>query len=89
MLAIPVAHGLQFKWRATANEETDVGSLDVVPSDQLNAPITLRLTRRRDRITPEYSRDDGKSFHSAGAPFQFDRRRFGGAHFDVSDAIGF
>jgi WD40 repeat protein len=72
MLVVPAAHGLQIKWRSTVNEGTNSGNLDLIPSAELNMPITLRLTRRADRITPEYSRDDSKSFLPAGTPCQFD-----------------
>jgi hypothetical protein len=72
-LTVPAAHGLQDKWRPAAGASTMAGSNDIVPSPQLKLPITLRLTRRGDTITPEYSRDNGRSFQSAGDPQRFAR----------------
>jgi len=37
----------------------------------LKLPIVLRLTRRGDTITREYSTDDGKTFQAAGPPVVF------------------
>jgi hypothetical protein len=68
-LMVNAAQGVQFKWRATANDETSFR--EVMPHATLSLPITLRLTRRGDTIAAEYSRDGGTSFRSAGDPVQF------------------
>jgi regulation of enolase protein 1 (concanavalin A-like superfamily) len=59
-------NGLNFQWRRGDDEECDTH--DVIASPALKLPMVLRLTRRGDTITPEYSRDDGRHFQSAGAP---------------------
>lgn len=41
------------------------------PSVNVDPPLLLRLTRRRDTITAEYSRDNGRSFQRAGDPVTF------------------
>ena len=38
----------------------------------MKLPILLRLTRRGDTITAEYSRDNGKSFQPAGKQFDIE-----------------
>ena len=36
-------------------------------------PILLRLTRRGNTVTRQYSTDEGRTFRSAGPPVTFDR----------------
>jgi hypothetical protein len=54
------AGGLLARWRLTANGFDDGAT--ALEKAALKLPITLRLTRRGDTITAEYSVDDGKSF---------------------------
>lgn len=60
--------GLLRQWRTAA----DVSTRRVlsIKDTALKLPIVLRLTRRGNVITPEYSLDDGQSFH-AEAPVTF------------------
>jgi hypothetical protein len=65
-------HGLFFQWRTTKNDNAAPDGADPslewnVGRDQLNAgkPITLRLTRKGDVITAEYS-TDGTTFQKVG-----------------------
>jgi WD40 repeat protein/regulation of enolase protein 1 (concanavalin A-like superfamily) len=60
--------GLSFQWRSTTNDETDYQQ--VLSDRELKTPLTLRLTRRGDAITAEYSWD-GVRFHPAGEPWTF------------------
>jgi regulation of enolase protein 1 (concanavalin A-like superfamily) len=55
--------GLVRQWRPAANSDTFV--FQSIHSRTLKLPIVLRLTRRGDKITPEYSTDDGKTFQVA------------------------
>jgi WD40 repeat protein len=67
------AHGLIYHWRSVADDATE--SIGVIKSvsgrTRLKVPIVLRLTRQGEVLTMEYSRDDGKSFQKAYAPYQF------------------
>jgi WD40 repeat protein len=72
-LIVPAAHGLQDKWRPKAGGSTMVGDNDIVPLPQIRLPMILRLTRRGDTITAEYSRDNGQSFQTASDPIRFAR----------------
>jgi regulation of enolase protein 1 (concanavalin A-like superfamily) len=55
--------GLVRRWREVAGEgSTDFLSIDM---PKLPLPIMMRLTRRGNTITPEFSRDDGKTWQSA------------------------
>jgi WD40 repeat protein len=64
------AENLATLWRFVANDET--ADEEALPSATLKMPIALRLTRQGSTVTPEYSRDAGKSFQPAGDPVQFD-----------------
>jgi hypothetical protein len=69
-LCITQAYGLKFQRRSIANEDTD--SAGAIPPGTLKLPLLLRLTRRGNTVTPEYSRDNGQSFQPAGEPFRFE-----------------
>jgi hypothetical protein len=64
------AHGLLYQWRPTANDVTE--SKAVVGHAGLKLPILLRITRRGNTLTSDYSTDSGRSFHPAGEPVSFD-----------------
>jgi hypothetical protein len=54
--------GLVRQWRNIANDPTH-RSLSI-KNAALKLPIVLRLTRKGDTITPEYSTDDGQTFQA-------------------------
>jgi regulation of enolase protein 1 (concanavalin A-like superfamily) len=60
--------GLLRQWRAAAHGPT--GRALSIKDAALNLPITLRLTRRGNVITPAYSLDDGQTFQ-ADPPITF------------------
>lgn len=69
--------GLQYLWRATTDDWSYV--TEVMPHAALKLPrpplrggARLRLTRRGDTITAEYSRARARTFQPAGAPVPFD-----------------
>lgn len=68
-IGIRAAFGLGSQWRYTPDGPTSDPL--VLDNDSLTLPITLRITRRADTITPEYSTDDGQTFHPAGEPVTF------------------
>jgi hypothetical protein len=57
--------GLVRQWRPTTGGDTFV--FQTIQNRTLAVPVVLRLTRKGDTITPEYSTDDGKSFQAARA----------------------
>jgi DNA-binding GntR family transcriptional regulator/regulation of enolase protein 1 (concanavalin A-like superfamily) len=63
--------GLVFQWRPLAHGHTAL--CRAVDAESLRVPILLRLTRRGNAITAEFSRDEGKTFALAGAPYLFER----------------
>jgi WD40 repeat protein len=63
------AHGMQGQWRATTDDNSN--SSAVISHAALKLPILLRLTRRGNTITAQYSRDEGRSFQPAGQPLTF------------------
>jgi regulation of enolase protein 1 (concanavalin A-like superfamily) len=68
-LDITPAHGIEWQWRAVAGGETE--NLGAVPPDGWKLPVFLRLSRQGDRLSAEYSVDDGKSFQPLGVPATF------------------
>jgi hypothetical protein len=56
-------------WRLAPNGAPLGG--DVIANDGYKLPVTLRLTRRGNTITPEYSKDDGRTFEPLGEPVTF------------------
>jgi hypothetical protein len=70
-LFVTARHGLHCKWRVTPDDVTLFR--DVISHSALKPPVLLRLTRRGDTITAEYSRDNGRRFQSAGEPVRFDQ----------------
>lgn len=73
ILALTPSHGLAFQYRTTANGDADWPGASALEASELKLPITLRLTRQGNTITPEYSIDDGQSFEPAGDPLTFDQ----------------
>jgi hypothetical protein len=67
------SNGLAFQWRPTTNSGNDLGNSVSIDTDTLKPPITMRLTRKGNTITAEYSTDDGKTFQSAGDPYTFEQ----------------
>jgi len=61
--------GLTYQWRPAANDLTE--SKAVLEHAGLKLPILLRITRRGNTISTEYSMDYGKRFHPADDPFPF------------------
>src|SRR5262249_39077224 len=70
-LAVTPTTGLEPLARRTVGLFTEIAG-QKLRAAALKTPITLRLTRRGDPITPEYSLDDGRGFHPAGDPVTFD-----------------
>jgi regulation of enolase protein 1 (concanavalin A-like superfamily) len=56
-------------WRLTTGASPFAS--DMIERDGIRLPLLLRLTRRGNTITPEYSRDEGKTFRLAGPPITF------------------
>jgi hypothetical protein len=68
-LALSPNEGLQFFLRVAPRGSVDLpDELARLPNSDLKLPITLRLTRTENRITPEYAFDDGLGFRPAGEP---------------------
>jgi hypothetical protein len=63
--------GLVVQWRPTG-DGFPAPEVTAVTEAALRLPITLRLTRRGNTVTPEYSIDDGTTFQPAGRPITFD-----------------
>jgi regulation of enolase protein 1 (concanavalin A-like superfamily) len=72
-LMLTPSHGLAFQYRASAHGDADWPGASAIEAADLKTPITLRLTRKGNTITPEYSTDQGKSFQPAGEPLTFDQ----------------
>jgi WD40 repeat protein len=70
-LAVTPTNGLEPLTRRTAGFFTEIAGQKLL-APALRTPITLRLTRHGNTITPEYSLDDGQSFQPAGNPVTFD-----------------
>jgi regulation of enolase protein 1 (concanavalin A-like superfamily) len=70
-LVLTPAHGLVFQYRGTTGGLADSSGSSAIDAGALHPPIWLRLTRKGDVITPEYSTNDGRSYQSAGQPFRF------------------
>jgi hypothetical protein len=71
-LLIAAPSGLHAQWRPEAHAgsgDVTKGPIPAAPDE----PLLLRLTRRGNTITTEYSSDHGKSFHPASDPMTFDR----------------
>ncbi len=66
-LLVATREGLHYQWRLIRGATTN-GFLEVFPKSDLTFPLTLRLIRRGPRIIPEYSRDGGRRFETAGPP---------------------
>jgi hypothetical protein len=86
-------HGLIYQWRPAAAGPTDSIGVIQRPAPAptlLKLPLLLRLTRRGNTITAQYSRDQGRSFQPAGAPYQFDEplpeTAYGGPAITAHDA---
>jgi hypothetical protein len=45
--------------------------VSAIANAELNVPVVLRLTRRGNTVTSQYSEDDGKSFQAADKPLTF------------------
>jgi hypothetical protein len=71
-LWISRARGLFTQWRAATDQLTEGPERFPLGATSLRAPITLRLTRRGNTVTPEYSIDDSTTFQPAGRPITFD-----------------
>jgi regulation of enolase protein 1 (concanavalin A-like superfamily) len=65
------SRGLVVQWRPTSDGNASP-EVTAVTHAALRPPITLRLTRRGNTVTPEYSIDDGTTFQPAGRPITFD-----------------
>lgn len=72
MLVLTPANGLAFQWRMQRNDISEWPGSAAIDSDSLLPPLVLRLTRRGNTITPEYSTDNGQTFQSAGDPVTFE-----------------
>jgi hypothetical protein len=71
LLGLTAALGVQHQWRFATDGLTRWRSTSG-PGEALDrVPLTVRLTRRGDTITPEVSLDGGATFTSAGAPYAF------------------
>lgn len=70
-LVVTPKNGLVFQWRRTANRDPGATWPPAVAADQLTLPLLLRLTRRGNQITPEYSLDNGLNFKLAGSSLTF------------------
>jgi regulation of enolase protein 1 (concanavalin A-like superfamily) len=69
-LVLTPQHGMWWQWRRSADDGT--ADAEVIPHAAVKLPILLRLTRRGNTITAQYSRDEGHSFQPAGQPVIFD-----------------
>jgi hypothetical protein len=49
------------------------GHAEILDADTLKVPIVIRLTRKGNTLTPEYSLDDGKTFEAAGDAATFEQ----------------
>jgi len=70
MLYATAGNGVAFQWREITNEHTALAQ--VVDAASLTVPIVLRLTRKGNVITSEFSTDDGKTFNLAADPFTYE-----------------
>jgi hypothetical protein len=70
-LWVTKSRGLVVQWRPTG-DGFPAPEVTAVTNAALRLPITLRLTRRGNTVTPEYSIDDGTTFQPAGRPITFD-----------------
>jgi hypothetical protein len=74
-LCTAAAHGLVCQRRTASNDATEAQAVIQGPlpaRTHLKLPILLRLTRRGNRITAEYSADNGRRFQPAGDPATFE-----------------
>jgi regulation of enolase protein 1 (concanavalin A-like superfamily) len=71
-LVTTARHGVQWQWRPGGDGATVDVKGEVISHACLRLPILLRLTRRGNTITAQYSRDEGWSFQPAGPPLTFD-----------------
>jgi hypothetical protein len=65
-LFVHAAWNLHSQWRPGTGRPTEFH--EDVRDTALRMPILLRLIRRGLTVIPQYSMDEGKSFHSAGDP---------------------
>jgi regulation of enolase protein 1 (concanavalin A-like superfamily) len=65
------ANGLAFQYRTALDGNADWPGSSAIKAAGLSMPLLLRLTRKGQTITPEYSTDDGKTFQPAGEPLVF------------------
>jgi len=72
-LVLTGAQGLAFQYRGSTGGDAAWPGSAALDNDTLALPITLRLTRKGNEITPEYSLDDGKTFEAAGDAFTFEQ----------------
>jgi WD40 repeat protein len=70
-LVVHQAHaGLCFQWRSAPGQPVVTHSTPIA-DEELQLPILLRLTRRGNTVSAEYSQDDGRTFQQAGEPLTF------------------
>jgi WD40 repeat protein len=69
-LLITAGNGFWDQTRATANGQAV--ERPVIDDSKLKLPILLRLTRRGNRISAEYSTDNGRSYRAAVEPQSFE-----------------
>jgi regulation of enolase protein 1 (concanavalin A-like superfamily) len=61
------ANGLTFQWRDTTDGGAAWSNTATLSNDDLKPPIWIRMTRKGDQITGEYSLDEGKTWLGADA----------------------
>jgi hypothetical protein len=71
-LWISPARGLFMQWRGSTDGLTEGPERFPLDGASLQGPITLRISRRGNNLTPEYSTDEGKTFRPAGRSITFD-----------------
>jgi regulation of enolase protein 1 (concanavalin A-like superfamily) len=64
-LVLSNANGLTFQWRDTKDGGAAWSNTATLSNDDLKTPIWIRMTRKGDNITGEYSLDEGKTWLGA------------------------
>jgi hypothetical protein len=60
------------QWRPATDGFAEWPGFFAIDNGSLKPPVTLRLTRRGNTVTPEYSTNSGTTFQAAGPPITFD-----------------
>jgi hypothetical protein len=63
--------GLWQQWRPVTGGGSGWPGAPTIPDADVRPPVVVRLTRRGNTITAEYSLDAGRSFRLAGDPYTF------------------